>query len=309
RLMSEHFVSIKVDREERPDIDALYMDAVQALTGGGGWPMTVFLTPDGAPFYAGTYFPPQDRYGMLSFTRVLTSIANLWRTRREEVERQAEELRQFYQRQDAVRIELPEGIQPEQVTVESELLTEAAERLLQQMDPVHGGFGGAPKFPHPMGLEFLLRVASRGGVGQRANGEQEPALDGRLMQLVRLTLNKMAEGGIYDQIAGGFHRYSTDAYWLVPHFEKMLYHNGLLALVYLHAWQFTGDRDYRRICEETLDYVLREMTGPAGGFYATQDADSEGEEGKFYVWTPEELRAALGEEEARTAEQMWGVSD
>src|SRR5262249_2390778 len=187
-------------------------------------------------------------------------IANLWRTRREEVEQQAEEFRRFYQRQGALRITLPEGTRAEQVTVEPELLAEAAERLLEQMDAVHGGFGAAPQFPRPLGVEFLLRVASRGQTGKTASGQQEAALDQRLMRLVRLTLDKMAEGGIYDQIGGGFHRYSTDAHWLVPHFEKMLYDNALLALLYLHAWQLTGEAGYRRICEETLDYVLREMT-------------------------------------------------
>lgn len=306
RLMNEYFVSIKVDREERPDIDALYMDAVQAMAGNGGWPMTVFLTPDGAPFFGGTYFPPRDRYGMPGFPKVLRSIAEHYRTQRDQVEQQAEEFRQYYRRQSETKVPLPQGITLEDLpslALDPDLLRQAAERLLATMDAVEGGFGRAPKFPHPMGLEFLLRVESR--MRQGSGGEGDP----RLMTLLRLTLDKMADGGIYDQAGGGFHRYATDAIWLVPHFEKMLYDNALLAPVYLHAWQLTGDERYRRICEETLDYVLREMTDATGGFYSTQDADSEGEEGKFYIWTPAELRETLGEEEARIAVRYWGVSE
>ncbi|MGZ3601369.1 MAG: thioredoxin domain-containing protein [Ktedonobacterales bacterium] len=306
RLMNEYFVSIKVDREERPDIDGLYMDAVQALTGSGGWPMTVFLTPDGAPFFGGTYFPPRDRYGMPGFPKLLRSIAEYYRTRRDEVEQQAEEFRQFYRRQSETEVPLPRGFAVEEIpslALDPDMLRQAADRLLASMDAVEGGFGRAPKFPHPMGLEFLLRVESRLRSGGAGEG------DPRLMTLVRLTLDKMADGGIYDQIGGGFHRYATDAVWLVPHFEKMLYDNALLAPVYLHAWQLTGDERYRRICEETLDYVLREMTDQEGGFYSTQDADSEGEEGKFYIWTPAELREVLGEADVRIAEHYWGVSE
>ncbi len=304
RLMNDNFVNIKVDREERPDVDALYMDAVQALTGSGGWPMTVFLTPDGAPFYAGTYFPPEDRYGMPGFPRVLRTVAGWWRERRDEVERQADELRRFYERRGQVRLALPEGIAPAEATVAPAALDAAVDRLLAQMDAVNGGFGRAPKFPQAMSLAFLLRMHTRVQVGAADEDED----DGRLMALVRLTLDRMADGGIYDQIGGGFHRYATDAHWLVPHFEKMLYDNALLAPVYLLTWQLTGEERYRRVCEETLDYVLREMTDPAGGFYSTQDADSEGEEGKFYVWTPAELEEALGPETAAIAGQIWGVS-
>jgi uncharacterized protein YyaL (SSP411 family) len=305
-LMNDSFVCIKVDREERPDLDALYMEAVQALTGSGGWPMTVFLTPDGAPFYGGTYFPPEDRYGMPSFPKVLQAIAELYRNRREEVERQAQAFREHYQEQGAVGLELPPDFDPAHPAIATDVLSAAANTLLGQIDRVHGGFGRAPKFPHPMGLEFLLRVATR--VSSKKPAETLDGVDSALMDSVRLTLDKMAAGGIYDQIGGGFHRYSTDAIWLVPHFEKMLYDNALLAPVYLHAWQLTSEQRYRRICEETLDYVLREMTGPLGGFYSTQDADSEGEEGKFYVWTPDELRAVLGEPDARVAELAWGAT-
>jgi uncharacterized protein len=300
KLMNSLFINIKVDREERPDLDALYMDAVQALTGSGGWPMTVFLTPDGAPFYAGTYFPPDDnRFGMPGFPTVLRRLAYYYTSHRDEVEQQAASFRDFYRERDQNRLRLPEGVLPSEVTVSVSELDQATAGLLQRTDAEHGGFGGAPKFPHPMNLEYLLRQASR------KTGEEAEAI----LAPVRKTLDKMAAGGIYDQVGGGFHRYATDAIWLVPHFEKMLYDNALLARVYLHAWQLTGDASYRRICEETLDYVLREMTDTAGGFYSTQDADSEGVEGKFYVWTPAELRAALDPDDATVAEQLWGVTE
>ncbi|WIG57279.1 MAG: uncharacterized protein OJF49_000023 [Ktedonobacterales bacterium] len=302
-MMNSFFVNIKVDREERPDIDAIYMDAVQQMTGSGGWPMTVFLTPQGLPFLGGTYFPPVDRYGAPAFPKVLRAVANLYATRREDVERQADEFRQYYQRQDKLSLKLPRDMLLSAQSSASDVLFAAMERLLAQMDPVQGGIGRAPKFPHPMHLEFLLRMESR----LRAKAQEEAST--QLLALVRLTLDKMAGGGIYDQIGGGFHRYSTDARWLVPHFEKMLYDNALLASAYLHAWQVTGDERYRRICTETLDYVLREMTNEHGGFYSTQDADSDGEEGKFYVWTSEELGAALGREDIEVAEQCWGISD
>ncbi len=308
--MNEHFVSVKVDREERPDIDALYMDAVQALTGSGGWPMTVFLTPDGAPFYGGTYFPPVDRYGMPGFPTLLRNIVELYRTRRDDVNEQAAAFRDFFQRQGQTKLapqaNLLDG-QDASAAIPAATLTQAANAELAQADWVHGGFGRAPKFPHPMGLEFLLRMEARRRAAGAAHAPAEGLRDD-LLTAITLTLDKMAAGGIYDQIGGGFHRYSTDAIWLVPHFEKMLYDNALLAAVYLHAWQFTRESRYRRICEETLDYVLREMTDPSGGFYSTQDADSEGEEGKFYVWTPDELRAALGDDASAVVEQVWGVS-
>ena len=310
-IINRHFVSIKVDREERPDIDALYMDAVVALTGSGGWPLTVFLVPDGAPFFGGTYFPPQDRYGMPGFPRVLETVAELYTTRRDEVEQQAEEFRQFYRRRSEVSLTLPVDLRGDAVPVQLDLLEQASDRLLASVDALHGGFGRAPKFPHPMGLEFLLRMEARASAGSgegraEASGEHVP-VDARRLLLVRLTLDKMADGGIYDQVGGGFHRYSTDAFWLVPHFEKMLYDNALLVPVYLHAWQLTGEHRYRRIAEETLDYVLGEMTDPEGGFYSTQDADSDGEEGLFYLWTPEQLAEALGEEDAAAMQEVWGV--
>jgi uncharacterized protein YyaL (SSP411 family) len=305
RLMNENFLSIKVDREERPDIDALYMDAVQALTGSGGWPMTVFLTPEGLPFYGGTYFPPKDRYGMPGFPTLLKRISNYYRTRREKVEETAEQFHDFYSRR--VHLELPSvGEMNLEGGNEQASLKEAVGRLAAAFDGTHGGFGGAPKFPHPMALDFLLhqhlRRAARDAqitTSDAAQQGQNPARprDSEL-GMVEFTLEKMANGGIYDQIGGGFHRYSVDERWLAPHFEKMLYDNALLSRVYLHAYQVTGEPFYRRIVEETLNYAQREMLSKDGGFYSTQDADSEGEEGKFYLWTPAEVKAALGEEDS-----------
>ena len=274
-IMNEHFVNIKVDREERPDLDSIYMDAVVSITGRGGWPMSVFLTPDGLPFYAGTYFPPTDRYGMPAFKEVLLSVARAYRERRQEIDQWNEQF----------RTHLDQGLEPSgsSALLAPETLDEAYGRVASDFDATHGGFGEAPKFPQPMILEFLLRYHHR--------TDQQHALD-----MVDLTLTRMAAGGIYDQLGGGFHRYSTDTHWLVPHFEKMLYDNALLARVYLHAWQVTGRPIYRRIVEETLDHVIREMTDPDGGFHSAQDADSEGEEGKFFVWTPDEIREILGGE-------------
>ena len=287
RIMNEHFVSIKVDREERPDIDSIYMSAVQALTRGGGWPMTVFLTPDGAPFYGGTYFPPVPSRGMPSFQQVLLSLADAYENRRDEVSRSAESVREYLQ--------TTTGAALPKTAVGPELLDKAAESLMSELDRRFGGFGGAPKFPQAMNLEVLLRHYHR--TGDRA------ALSG-----VEDTLRAMANGGIYDQLGGGFARYSVDQYWLVPHFEKMLYDNALLSRIYLEAYQATGEEFYKRIAEETLDYVVRDMTSPEGGFYSAEDADSEGEEGKFYVWTPEEIRGVLNAEEATIAERYWDVT-
>src|SRR3989454_6241094 len=275
-LMNRDFISIKVDREERPDLDQVYMRAVQGLTGSGGWPMTVFLLPDGAPFFAGTYFPPSDRFGMPSFRRVLGAVAEAFAQRPAEVEATAAQVRDFLERPV---VPLATG------TLTPGLLDEAYGRLQRDHDAVHGGVGGAPKFPQPMAIEFLLRTSVRSA---------EPTAQAMAKQ----TLRAMAEGGMYDQLAGGFHRYSVDEHWLVPHFEKMLYDNALLARAYLDAWQLTREPLFRRVAEETLAFVLREMTSSDGGFFSSLDADSEGEEGGFYLWTPQELRVALGADEA-----------
>ncbi|HEU0027366.1 MAG TPA: thioredoxin domain-containing protein [Ktedonobacterales bacterium] len=308
-LMNENFVNIKVDREERPDIDALYMEATIRMTGGGGWPMTAFLTPDGAPFFTGTYFPPVDRYGAPGFPRLLERVAGWYRERRDEVEAQAQAMRDIYQAQERQRFEVPPGLLDGTEMLDPAILARAANTDLAGFDTEAGGLRGAPKFPHALGLEFLLRMERR----RQSRGETESAatlnLNPNLLPLVALTLDKMANGGIFDQIGGGFHRYSTDAVWLTPHFEKMLYDNALLALVYLRAWQVTHEARYRVICERTLDYILREMTDPSGAFSSSQDADSEGEEGRFYVWTAEELGAALGDADAAVAQLVWGVSE
>jgi hypothetical protein len=279
-IMNEHFVNIKVDREERPDLDRIYMSAVQALTGSGGWPMSVFLTPDGIPFYGGTYFPPTPRHGLPSFTDVLLAVADAWKRRRDELVEGGKRLVALIEQ----HMGPPAGAEVD--TLRPETLTAAFQNTQRSFDSVNGGWNGAPKFPQPMTLEFLLRY-------HHATG------DSHALEMVSHTLEAMARGGMYDQLGGGFHRYSVDAYWLVPHFEKMLYDNAQLARVYLHGWQVTGNPFFRTIAEEILDYVIREMTDPAGGFYSAQDADSEGEEGKFFVWTADEIRAVLGDEAPR----------
>jgi hypothetical protein len=270
-LMNENFVCIKVDREERPDVDAIYMEAVQAISGNGGWPMTVFLAPEGEPFYAGTYFPPEDRHGMPSFTRVLVGIAEAWAGDRDSVIDQAGKVTRAIASgatgSDASNSELS-----------SSILEVAYAGLKRAFDPEWGGFGGAPKFPQPMVIEFLLRCGLRGYDGA--------------WDMAALTLDRMAAGGMYDQVGGGFHRYSVDRFWHVPHFEKMLYDNAQLARLYTHAWQATREDRYRRVAVETLDYLLREMRHDGGGFFASQDADSEGREGTFFVWTYDELLEA-----------------
>lgn len=276
-LMNENFINIKVDREERPDLDTIYMDAVVALTGHGGWPMSVFLTPDGVPFYGGTYFPPTPRHGMASFGQVLQSVAHAYQNRKEDIAKNGESL--------VARIQHIIPLQDEGA-LDPAVPELAIQTLSRNFDHVHGGFSGAPKFPQPMTYDFLLRAYHR---NQRAS----------VLEMVELTLYKMAHGGMYDQLGGGFHRYSVDAVWLTPHFEKMLYDNALLARLYLHAYQLTGKSFYRRIVEETLDYVVREMTHPTGGFYSTQDADSEGQEGKFFLWTPAEVEDILGDKEGQ----------
>src|ERR1700682_2392739 len=285
-LMNRDFVSIKVDREERPDCDQIYMRAVQGMTGSGGWPMTVFLLPDGTPFFAGTYFPPTDRFGMPSFKRVLTAVADAFTKRPADVAETAAQVREFLNRPS---VPLAVG------ALTPALLDEAAAQLAREFDPVHSGFGGAPKFPQPMLVEVLLRHHVRTG--------QPAALDMALQ-----TLRAMAAGGMYDQLGGGFHRYSVDESWLVPHFEKMLYDNALLTRAYLDAWQLTHEPAFRRVAEATLAFVQREMTSPEGGFYSSLDADTEGEEGRFYLWTPQELESVLGVEDARALASAFDVT-
>src|SRR6266702_1391757 len=305
-IMNQHFVSIKVDREERPDIDNIYMQAVQALTGQGGWPMTVFLTPDGRPFHGGTYFPPGDRhYGqqlMPGFPRILLSIADAYQNRRPDVEEQAAPVADYLKQRSGSPLRGRPGSPSGGIPLE--LLNTASRALAAEFDPVHGGFGGAPKFPNTMSLELLLRIHQH-----RQTGEIDVRATRAELDIVETSLQRMANGGIYDQLGGGFHRYSVDTEWLVPHFEKMLYDNALLSRVYLHAYLVTGNQFYRRIVEETLDYVVREMTSPEGGSYSTQDADSEGEEGKFFVWTPAEIEAVLPPEDARLFMSYYGVTE
>ncbi len=278
-ILNRHFISIKVDREERPDLDQIYMTAVTSMTGSGGWPMSVFLTPEGIPFYGGTYFPPTPRYGMHSFKQVLDAIVGAWENRRDELVTSGQQVVAAMERRG------PAGAETafQRGDLNQDTLHSAFRALQQSFDQVHGGWGQAPKFPQPMVLEFLLRY--------HHTTSQADALE-----MVSHTLEAMARGGMYDQLGGGFHRYSVDDHWLVPHFERMSYDNSQLARVYLHAWQVTGNEFFRTVTEEILDYVVREMADPAGGFYSTQDADSEGKEGKFFVWTVDEIRAVLGDE-------------
>jgi len=287
RLMNDWFINIKVDREERPDLDQIYMSSVQLMTGRGGWPMSVFLTPDLKPFYGGTYWPPTAQRGMPGFRDVLQGVHEAWVNRKDDVFESAERLTEAIARMAVPTLE--------QRTLDESLLRNAAQSLRRSADRRHGGFGHAPKFPHPMDLRVLLRAWKR-------------FADEDALSVVRLTLDKMAAGGIYDHLGGGFHRYSTDERWLVPHFEKMLYDNALLVPAYLEAFQATGNADYCRVVRETLDYVLREMTQPAGGFYSTQDADSEGVEGKFFVWQEAEILEVLGPEDGRVFSYCYDVS-
>ena len=285
--LNEHFVSIKVDREERPDIDSIYMDAVVAISGRGGWPMTVFLAPDGRPFYGGTYYPPTDRYGMPGFGRVLASVVDAYHNRSGDIARATEQLTGHIQRAAHV----PPAVGP----VDPGTLDAALESLGAGFDPTNGGFGAAPKFPQAGVLEFALRMVARTGSPVAASA-------------LRTTLARMAAGGIHDQLGGGFHRYSVDAEWLVPHFEKMLYDNALLSRIYLLAYQATGVEEYRDVATRAIDYVLRDLASPAGGFCAAEDADSEGEEGRYYVWSLDEVLAICGEDIGPVAARHFGVT-
>ena len=288
RLMNENFVNIKVDREERPDLDQIYMNAVQMMTHHGGWPMTVFLTPEGVPFYGGTYFPPQDRYNMPGFPRVLIGVAEAYKERPQDIaETGTSLLKELRRLSQSAGSDFP---------IEKQLLNAAHVGIIKNYDSLNGGFGGAPKFPPAMALEFLLRTHARTG-------------NADAVQIVSHTCRKMADGGIYDQLGGGFHRYSTDARWLVPHFEKMLYDNALLSRLYLHHFQVTQAQSSRKTAVGVLDYVLREMTDAGGGFYSTQDADSEGHEGKFFVWDIGEIRSALGDTAAALFCDYYNVTE
>jgi len=288
RIMNENFVNIKVDLEERPDVDQIYMTFVQMTSGHGGYPLNVFLTPDKKPFFGGTYFPPDNRYNMPSFQRILTSVVEAYRERKDEVVHSANEILS-----EIRKVSLTEAAS---ANLSLELLDFSFASFVKTFDSVNGGFGGAPKFPPPMSLEFLLRYFYR-------------TKDENALEIVEKTCLEMANGGIYDQLGGGFHRYTVDAIWLTPHFEKMLYDNAQLARIYLHLFQITKDEFYRRIAVETLEYVKREMLDAQGGFYTAQDADSEGVEGKFFVWTPEEISAILSAEDARIFNFYFDVTE
>jgi uncharacterized protein YyaL (SSP411 family) len=285
-VMNELFVSIKVDREERPDVDSVYMQAVVAMTGRGGWPMTVFCTPRAVPYFGGTYFPKEPRMGMRGFPEVLRAAAAAYHERRDAVDTTGEQLRG--------------ALTPPRLRDSGDIniaqLEQAAGKLAEQTDRRYGGFGGAPKFPHSAAIDVLLRRF-------RATGEATH------YRAAEITLDRMARGGIHDQVGGGFHRYSVDAQWAVPHFEKMLYDNAQLASVYLHAFQVSGEARWRAVATDVLDYVAREMRLPHGGFASAEDADSEGGEGTFYVWTPAQLREVLGDEDGALAARVFGVAE
>ncbi len=286
-IMNKHFINIKVDREQRPDVDDLYMSAVQAMTGSGGWPLSVFLTPDGKPFYGGTYFPPKSSFGRPSFEQVLLAIADAWENKRAELLESAgkmsEALKELARRRG-------------NGTLSEDTLKDAKSHLQAIFDSTYGGFGDAPKFPQPGNLSLLLNYWYR-------------TVEKQALDMAKFTLDAMAKGGIYDHLGGGFHRYSTDSHWLVPHFEKMLYDQALLSKCYIQAYQVTGEQKYAGIAQETFDYVLRDMTNPRGGFYSAEDADSEGKEGLFYIWEPSEIEKVLGTEKAKKINDYYGVTN
>jgi len=286
-IMNKHFISIKVDREHRPDVDGIYMNAVQMMTGSGGWPLSVFLTPEGKPFYGGTYFPPKDIYGRPGFERVLLSIAEAWKNKRQELVDSSDKISE-------VLASLTGPVEKE--TLSADMLQAGFDYFRATFDAANGGFGPAPKFPQPTNLSMLLSY------WHRTN-------DMQALQMVEKTLDAMAKGGIYDHIGGGFHRYATDGRWLVPHFEKMLYDQALLSKVYLQAYQATGNKKYAATAKEIFDYVLRDMTDTEGGFYSAEDADSEGKEGVFYVWDPKQINSILDKDEAEIFEAYYGVTE
>jgi uncharacterized protein YyaL (SSP411 family) len=284
-LMNEHFVSIKVDREERPDLDSIYMSATVAMTGSGGWPMSVFLTPGLEPFYAGTYFPPERRYNIPAFREILLAVAQAWKNERDHITQVSGQITK--------RLQSTPAWDKASLGPTSDLIDNAAELILQSYDWGFGGWGSAPKFPQPMTIEFLLRRAASRSSAPKVDGDDEKATP---LKAALHALQAMARGGMYDVVGGGFHRYAVDQLWRVPHFEKMLYDNAQLALVYLHAWQITGEPIYKRVVEDTLAFVSREMTSAEGGFYSSLDADSAGGEGDYYVWSFEEIKSILGED-------------
>ena len=285
-VMNEHFVCVKVDREERPDVDAIYMEAIQAMTGSGGWPLSAFLTPDGRPFYGGTYFPPDDRYGRPGFQKILLAVADAWKNRRDDLLDSADKLKQA----------LSQATEPGVAELSQETMANAANVLAQSFDSRYAGFGQAPKFPQPSHFALLLRHWRKTGSDSH-------------LKMVTDTLRAMARGGIYDHLGGGFHRYATDAQWLVPHFEKMLYDQALISQACIEAYTISPDPELERVVRETLDYVMRDMADARGGFYSAEDADSEGEEGTFYVWTPAQTRAVLGPERAALFDAYYGVTE
>ncbi len=305
QLMNEHLVAIKLDREERPDIDAIYMKVAMMTSGHGGWPLNVFLTPDRRPFHAGTYYPPQPRGGMPSWPQVIQAVSEAWKNRQDEIGRAAGEITAHLKKSEAMNEH-----SVERTELNDAPIREGAEWFARAFDARHGGFGRAPKFPRPSVLTFLLRAASSGGAGSGGASKKNASANSlHLIGMVARTLDAMAQGGIHDQLGGGFHRYSTDSQWLTPHFEKMLYDQALLMQAYLEAWQLTGNEDYAAVCRDIAGYLLRDLTHPEGGFFCGEDADSEGVEGKFWVFTCNELRELLGEADGNLLARWFGASE